>query len=187
MGFLDASGITDLVTKLKTKFQEKLVSGTNIKTVNNTSLLGSGNVSVQPALVSGTNIKTVNNNSILGSGDLSLATLPSVSSSDNDKILKVVSGAWAAATSSGGGGVSVTTTTVTIAASDWHIVTHECTKNVSGVTANNTVIVTYRPGYQEEYISSGVSCIRQDAGTLSFRCLKIPTSSITVNVMIINS
>ena len=47
MGFLDASGITALVNKLKTKFQETLVSGTNIKTVNNTSLLGSGDITIE--------------------------------------------------------------------------------------------------------------------------------------------
>jgi hypothetical protein len=52
--------------------QAALVSGTNIKTVNSTSLLGSGNVAVQPTLVSGTNIKTVNGNSLLGSGDVSI-------------------------------------------------------------------------------------------------------------------
>lgn len=49
------------------------VSGTDIKTVNSTSLLGSGNVAVQDTLVSGTNIKTVNGNSLLGSGDLVLS------------------------------------------------------------------------------------------------------------------
>jgi len=52
--------------------QAPLVSGTNIKTVNSTSLLGSGDVAVQPTLVSGTNIKTVNGNSLLGSGDVSI-------------------------------------------------------------------------------------------------------------------
>lgn len=50
--------------------QSALVSGTSIKTVNSTSLLGSGDVAVQATLVSGTNIKTVNNTSLLGSGDL---------------------------------------------------------------------------------------------------------------------
>ena len=50
--------------------QAILVSGTNIKTVNSTSLLGSGNLAVQEILVSGTNIKTVNGNSLLGSGNL---------------------------------------------------------------------------------------------------------------------
>lgn len=52
--------------------QDTLVSGTNIKTVNSTSLLGSGDVTVQSTLVSGTNIKSVNSTSLLGSGDLAL-------------------------------------------------------------------------------------------------------------------
>lgn len=50
--------------------QAALVSGTNIKTVNSTSLLGSGDVAVQATLVSGTNIKTVNSTSLLGSGNI---------------------------------------------------------------------------------------------------------------------
>lgn len=53
-----------------------------IKTINSTSLLGSGNVTVQPTLVSGTNIKTVNNESLLGSGNISFPTVPSASSAD---------------------------------------------------------------------------------------------------------
>lgn len=63
------SNQTDLNTALGTK-QATLVSGTSIKTVNSTSLLGSGDVAVQATLVSGTNIKTINGSSILGSGDL---------------------------------------------------------------------------------------------------------------------
>lgn len=50
--------------------QDTLVSGTNIKTVNSTSVLGSGDIAVQATLVSGTNIKTINSTSILGSGDI---------------------------------------------------------------------------------------------------------------------
>lgn len=53
--------------------QSTLVSGTSIKTVNSTSLLGSGDVAVQSTLVSGTNIKTINGSSILGSGDLTIS------------------------------------------------------------------------------------------------------------------
>lgn len=87
-----------------TSKQDTLVSGSNIKTVNNESLLGSGNISIsggadvvtswestlsdtkvpsekltknsidakQDALVSGTNIKTVNNESLLGSGNITI-------------------------------------------------------------------------------------------------------------------
>lgn len=58
-------------TGLGTK-QATLVSGTNIKTINSTSLLGSGDVAVQPTLVSGTNIKTINSTTILGSGNFSV-------------------------------------------------------------------------------------------------------------------
>lgn len=63
----------DHVHPTDTSRQATLVSGTNIKTVNSTSLLGSGNVAVQPTLVSGTNIKTINGNSILGNGDLTIS------------------------------------------------------------------------------------------------------------------
>jgi hypothetical protein len=52
--------------------QDTLVSNTNIKTVNSTTLLGSGDIAVQPTLVSGTSIKTVNSNSLLGSGDVAV-------------------------------------------------------------------------------------------------------------------
>lgn len=52
--------------------QAALVSGTNIKTVNSTTLLGSGNIAVQPTLVSGSNIKTLNNIPILGVGNINL-------------------------------------------------------------------------------------------------------------------
>ncbi len=60
----------------------------------------------QAALVSGTNIKTVNGTSLLGGGNISTAELPSVTSSDNGKVLMVVSGAWAAGTIPSANGVS---------------------------------------------------------------------------------
>ena len=44
--YLDSTGLTYLWGKLKDYFQVKLVSGTNIKTINNTSLLGSGSINV---------------------------------------------------------------------------------------------------------------------------------------------
>ena len=52
----------------------------------------------QDALVSGTNIKTVNNTSILGSGTIAITGLPAVTSSDNGKFLMVDNGAWTATT-----------------------------------------------------------------------------------------
>ena len=38
--------VSDIVEALYAKFQSKLVSGSNIKTINNTSILGSGNISI---------------------------------------------------------------------------------------------------------------------------------------------
>jgi hypothetical protein len=52
----------------------------------------------QATLVSGTNIKTINSTSLLGSGNIAITGLPSVTTSDNGKFLRVVSGAWAAQT-----------------------------------------------------------------------------------------
>ena len=73
----------DNFTDLYTNKQNTLISGTNIKTINSTSLLGSGNVSVQATLVSGTNIKTINGNSLLGSGDLTISGGITGSGTDN--------------------------------------------------------------------------------------------------------
>ena len=103
MKYLDYTGLQYFWSKLKALFQTKqdaLVSGTNIKTVNGNSILGSGNIQAgdpdavkyvtqsltnaeksqarsnilaQESLVSGTNIKTINQISILGSGDITIA------------------------------------------------------------------------------------------------------------------
>lgn len=74
--------------------------------------------SKQDALVSGTNIKTVNGSSLLGSGNISVAGLPSVSSAQNGMVLMVVNGAWMVqplpvATDSQYGVVMVDGTTIT--------------------------------------------------------------------------
>ncbi len=45
--YLDESGLSYFWTKLKAYFQEKLISGTNIKTINSETLLGSGNIVIQ--------------------------------------------------------------------------------------------------------------------------------------------
>jgi hypothetical protein len=70
----DVQGAIDEVVGLIDDKQDELVSGTSIKTINSTTLLGSGDITVQPTLVSGTNIKSINSSSILSSGDLTLAT-----------------------------------------------------------------------------------------------------------------
>ena len=76
---------TSLLDSGNIDVQAPLVSGSNIKTINSTSLLGSGNISVQPTLVSGTSIKTVNSTSLLGSGDVSVQ--PTLVSGSNIKTI----------------------------------------------------------------------------------------------------
>ena len=76
--YLDKTGLSYFWSKVKSALsgkQDTLVSGTSIKTVNSTSLLGSGDVAVQATLVSGTNIKTINNTSLLGSGNISIPVI----------------------------------------------------------------------------------------------------------------
>lgn len=49
MAFLDNTGVSRLVSKIQDKIvecQPKLISGENIKTINNTTILGSGNITV---------------------------------------------------------------------------------------------------------------------------------------------
>lgn len=52
--------------RFEEKYQEKLVSGTNIKTINNNSLLGSGNISIQGG---GSSWTDVTSQAITASGD----------------------------------------------------------------------------------------------------------------------
>ena len=90
--------------------QDALVSGTSIKTVNSTSLLGSGDVAVQATLVSGTNIKTVNSTSLLGSGDIAVqATITGAATTITTSDLTISR----ALVSNASGKVAVATTTST--------------------------------------------------------------------------
>ena len=104
-----SNGVVDLgtvITDISGK-QDKLVSGTSIATINNNSILGSGNFDLatssqlrdyQPKLVSGTSIKTINGESILGSGDITIsgggsssgsAAYPEVNHGTSDTILSL--------------------------------------------------------------------------------------------------
>lgn len=78
----------------------------------------------------------------------------------------------------------ITTVSVTISASDWS--NKQCTKNVTGVTADNNVIATYAPASKSAYTAADIYCSAQGAGTLTFACETAPTASVTVNVMVID-
>ena len=95
----DGLSVSDSNDKITLKAKTGTTSGT-VATGNHT------HSEYQATLVSGTNIKTINSESLLGSGNIAIAGLPSVSASDNGKVLRVVSGAWAAASLPSASGVS---------------------------------------------------------------------------------
>jgi len=68
----------------------------NGNTVGTFTLNKSGNTTIDlgNVLTSHQSIKTINNQTITGTGNISLNTLPTVSASDNGKVLMVVNGAW---------------------------------------------------------------------------------------------
>lgn len=87
-GYVALTLVITLTTGSYTLSQATLLDTLDVKTINNTSLVGAGNIAVQEPLVSGTNIKTVNGNSLLGSGNIEISgggsdglTLPSTAPS----------------------------------------------------------------------------------------------------------
>lgn len=73
---------------------------------------------------------------------------------------------------------------VTIATSDWS--NNTCTKTASGVTASNTVIVSPASASYVAYGEAQVRATAQGTNQLTFTCTDVPSSSLTVNVAILN-
>ena len=59
------------------------------------------------------------------------------------------------------------------------------TVSVSGVTANNTVIVSPNAASHAAYAEANVRCTAQTSGKLTFTCDEKPTAALTVNVVIL--
>ena len=77
-----------------------------------------------------------------------------------------------------------TSLSITIATSDWS--NNTCTKTVTGVTASNTVIVSPASASFEAYGEAQVRATAQGANQITFACTDVPSSSLTVNVAILN-
>lgn len=80
------------------------------------------------------------------------------------------------------GDPGVAFTEVTILASDWNGTTN-CTKQVSGITAQSHVVLSPAPVFMPAVINKGIYCNGQGNGTLSFTCASTPVSDITFEVM----
>ena len=153
--------------------QEPLVSGTNIKTINNQSLLGSGNISV---ISSGTSVPTANETAEFdSSAKMNSTNMTSSEVTDFVESLDI----------SGGGGGSVptfNTATITLTTVGWS--NNSQTVTVQGVTASNIVIVNPAPASYDEYVIDNVRCTGQSANSLTFTCDFVPDEAITVSVII---
>lgn len=76
-----------------------------------------------------------------------------------------------------------TAQTVSIAPSVWSGLT--ATVSVSGVTATNTLIVTYHPDSFTDASNASIYCSAQAADSLTFKCVTAPTATIKINVLIL--
>ena len=85
-----------------------------------------------------------------------------------------------------GGKASFTTITVTLDNDDWSNKIQTVT--ATGVTADNTVIATAAPDDTSfsAWSNSGIYAAVQALNSLTFKCRSVPTSDVTVNILILN-
>ena len=205
-----------------------------VTSVNNQT----GAVTVQETLVSGMNIKTINNTSLLGAGDLTIDSLPSQSGNtgkflttdgssaswanvdalptqtgQNGKFLTTngSTASWADVDSlpsqTGNAGkflqtdgtdaswqnaaqVSQPSTMPTLAVADWVLDSgtnkYTQTVNVTSVTATNVVYVAPFPANADEYAQCNVIAVSQGAGTIGFQADVLPTNALGVNIIVLS-
>ena len=103
-GKADSTDVTAEINAATSGLQETLVSGTNIKTINNESILGSGNITIQGGggIDSGT-VQTMIDESISGKVDTSAVTT-SVTSASTDSEIPTAKAVYDAVGQGGGGG-----------------------------------------------------------------------------------
>ena len=82
------------------------------------------------------------------------------------------------------GAVTQETHTITLVSTDWS--SHTQTKTVSGVTADNTVIVAPASSSAADYAAAEILCTAQAANSLTFTCTTDPTNNVSVNIVILN-
>ena len=71
---------------------------------------------------------------------------------------------------------------VELSVSGWN--SNQITVSVTGVTANNNIIVAPGNSSREAYLAANIRCTGQGAGTLTFAADNTPTQSIVVNVLV---
>lgn len=74
--------------------------------------------------------------------------------------------------------------TVTLTAGGWSNLSQ--TVSISGITANNNIVISPASESYDNYCQAGVRCSAQTSGKLTFTCLDTPSTALTVNVCILD-
>ena len=82
-------------------------------------------------------------------------------------------------------GATYTATSVILVNTDWDSTNLDQTVTVQGVTASNAVIISPDVSSLTAYGENGVYCFSQATNSLTFKCSSIPSSNISVNVLIL--
>ena len=135
----------------------------------------------QETLVSGTNIKTVNGNSLLGSGDLTISGLPSQTGNAGKALFTDGTDAsWGNVSSSTTGTLLANGWVLDINDNKY-----KQTVNVTGVTASNDVFVSPFAANAEEWGNCGVIGAAQASGTITFWAESEPTNALQFTATIL--
>jgi len=104
---------------------------------------------------------------------------------------EVIGGSWERIDVQPSSGYKVPTSVPDLLDTDWVLDSgtgkYNQTINVTGVTATNTVFVSPSPVSADDWASSNILCTTQGAGTLTFTCDTVPSTSgggVGVNVVI---
>ena len=76
-----------------------------------------------------------------------------------------------------------TAVSVVISVNNWS--GNTCVKSVTGVTATNNIIVAPDPSSFLDYASAQIRATAQGSGTVTFACETVPSSSVSVIVLIV--
>ena len=82
-------------------------------------------------------------------------------------------------------GLDAFRTQVTISISEWS--NYSCTRYIFEVTSDATIIVSPDIASYSECVSKAVICSGQGQGSLTFSCDTVPTTAITMNILILKS
>lgn len=135
----------------------------------------------QEPLVSGTNIKTVNGNSLLGSGDITVSGLPT-QTGNAGKFLTTdgTDASWGNVSSSTTGTLLANGWVLDINDNKY-----KQTVSITGVTASNDVFVSPFAADAEEWGNCGVIGAAQASGTITFWAESEPTNALQFTATIL--